>query len=301
MVSNRRSGSHDADEVREAVAAEWDGRGIAFSWHEGDDLPRALREALATSPEVAVAAGGDGTVNAVANAIVAMEAGSAPALGVLPLGTFNFVARRYGIPADDPRAAAALIAAGRTRRVGAGVVNGHLFLNNCCFGLYTSLIDARERHKRRFGRSRIVAVLSALATLLRPHGRQAVLLRRAPPSADRRLRASLVFIGANPLQLDQIDDEFAAEVQRGALGFVALRSIDLPSLLRLAWGALQTDAAELDEVEAIALREAEIVVRRRRLRCVIDGEVKAMTTPLRVAWCDDALALCCDPDEETME
>lgn len=299
MVANRRSGSHDADAVRDAVAAEWGERGIAFSWHAEDDLARALREALATTPDVAVAAGGDGTVNAVANAIAALDAGTAPALGVLPLGTFNFVARRYGIPADDPRAAAALIAAGRTRRIGAGVVNGHLFLNNCCFGLYTSLIDARERHKRRFGRSRVVAVLSALATLLQPHAREAVLLRRPAPHEERKLRASLVFIGANPLQLDQIDDEFAAEVERGALGFVALRGIDLGSLLRLAWGAWQTDATELDEVEAIALHDAEIIVRRRRLRCVIDGEVKAMATPLRIAWRADALALCCPQPEET--
>ena len=207
----------------------------------------------------------------------------------MPLGTFNFVARRHAIP-GDPAEAAAVIADGRTQRIGAGDVNGHLFLNNCCFGLYTSLIDARERHKRRFGRHRIVAFVSALTTLLRPHGRDAVLLRL--PDRSLALRTSLVFIGVNPLQLDELGDDFAAAVARGALGFVAVRSINARNVLRFVWGALQANAAELQEIEAIVIEHGEVVMRRRRLRCVIDGELHPLATPLALRWRAQALRLC---------
>lgn len=296
VIANPRSGSHDDDAVREGVGAVFDASGVAWSWPAGGDVAARLREALATRPDVLVAAGGDGTVNAVANALARAGDGAAPALGIVPLGTFNFVARRYGIPQDDPAAAAAAIAGGRTQCIGAGEVNGHLFLNNCCFGLYTSLIDARERHKRRFGRYRIVAFASALATLLQSHGRQSVLLRLldtdGEQTASRRLRTSLVFIGANPLQLGEVGESFAAEVEQGALGFVAVRSVDAWRLLKFAWGALQANAAELQEVEAIVTRYAEAIVRRRRLRCVVDGELLPLPTPLRLRWRDDVLRLC---------
>lgn len=295
MVANRGSGSHDAAAARRDAGAVFDSHGIEWSWHAQGDagaapLDAALREALTRRADVLVAAGGDGTVNTVANAIARLPAGERPALGVLPLGTFNFVARRYAIALDDAAAAARVVAGGRTQRIGASDVNGHLFLNNFCFGLYTSLIDARERHKRRFGRHRSVALLSALATLLRRHGRQAVLLRL--PERTLRLRTSLVFVGANPLQLDDLGDEIAAGVERGALALVALRSFGLGTLLRYAWGALQDNAAELQEIEALVVAGADIELRRRRLRCVVDGELQTLATPLRLAYRADALALC---------
>ena len=300
VVANRHSGAHDAGAVRAALGAVFDARGIEWSWHAPGDvgaagLDAALHEALTRGADVVVAAGGDGTVNTLANAIIRLPEHDQPALGVVPLGTFNFVARRHGIPID-PGQAAALIADGRTQRIGAGVVNGHLFLNNCCFGLYTSLIDARERHKRRFGRNRFVAFASALATLLRPHGRDAVLLRL--PDRSLALRTSLVFIGANPLQLDELGDDFAAAVARGALGFVAVRSITARSVLRFVWGALQANAAELQEVEAIVFEQGEVVTRRRRLRCVIDGELHPLATPLALRWRAGALRLCVGAVEE---
>lgn len=63
----------------------------------------------------AVAAGGDGTVGAVATHAVAADL----PLGILPLGTANDVARALGIPLT-PAAAAAVIAQGEPRAIDAG-------------------------------------------------------------------------------------------------------------------------------------------------------------------------------------
>src|ERR671926_181555 len=74
--------------------------------------------------------GGDGTMNAAASALV--EIGRP--LAVLPLGTGNDLARTLGIPLD-PLAAAEVAAAGRTRRIDLGLVNGRPFFNVACVGL----------------------------------------------------------------------------------------------------------------------------------------------------------------------
>lgn len=71
---------------------------------------RALAES--GKVDVVVAAGGDGTINEVANAL----AGSPVALGVLPLGTANVLAREVGLPLD-PVGAARVIAEGRRRAI----------------------------------------------------------------------------------------------------------------------------------------------------------------------------------------
>src|SRR5437773_11452723 len=58
------------------------------------DIPAMVRERIAEGKRLFIAAGGDGTVNCVIQALVHSEA----ALGVIPLGTFNHFARDVGVP-----------------------------------------------------------------------------------------------------------------------------------------------------------------------------------------------------------
>lgn len=77
-----------------------------------------------------VVAGGDGTVNAAANAV----ADIGRPLGILPFGTANDLAHTLGVPLD-PSAAAALVADGFTRRIDLGRVNDQVFVNAASLGL----------------------------------------------------------------------------------------------------------------------------------------------------------------------
>ncbi|MBL3700928.1 diacylglycerol kinase [Leucobacter luti] len=82
----------------------------ALTWHETspDDPGRAAtRAALDAGATLVLAAGGDGTVRAVAEELaVAGASGSAVAeLGVIPLGTGNLLARNLGVPLTSLRAA----------------------------------------------------------------------------------------------------------------------------------------------------------------------------------------------------
>jgi YegS/Rv2252/BmrU family lipid kinase len=122
-------------------------------------VERLLREAAA-SVDCVIVGGGDGSLRAAAAGIEA----SGLALGILPMGTANDLARTLGIPADL-EAAADVILAGRRRTIDLGTVNGLPFFNVASIGLATEL--ARELSsdlKRRWGRlGYAIAAFRALA------------------------------------------------------------------------------------------------------------------------------------------
>lgn len=79
-----------------------------------DDLRRRVKEAAEAQVGHVVAAGGDGTVHGVVEALADTEA--PPALGIIPLGTGNDTVRSLATPLDPEEALDALLE-GRTRVV----------------------------------------------------------------------------------------------------------------------------------------------------------------------------------------
>ena len=92
----------------DAIAAALNAAGAepAIQRAEGTHLHASARDALKDGSRIIVAAGGDGTVSAVASALVGTDA----ALGVLPLGRLNHFAKDLRIPADLEPAAATIAA-----------------------------------------------------------------------------------------------------------------------------------------------------------------------------------------------
>lgn len=100
LILNGKSAGDEA--VREAVTAIR-ARGtrvdVRVTWETGD-AERYTAEALADGVDTLVAAGGDGTLNAVVSILAAQAQNAAqlPALGLLPLGTANDFAQSAGLP-----------------------------------------------------------------------------------------------------------------------------------------------------------------------------------------------------------
>src|SRR6478672_6791852 len=97
----------------------------------GTQLVSAAKSAAKESADVIIAGRGDGTVSAVASALV----GSQMPLGVLPLGTLNHFAKDLGIP-QTLREAIDVVSEANIGRVDVGEVNGRYFLNNSSLGVY---------------------------------------------------------------------------------------------------------------------------------------------------------------------
>ena len=96
VLLNSHAGG-DADLARQAIRLHPDAELV-----EADDLVAAAEQAALDGADLVVAAGGDGTVHAVTNGLmrVGTSAADRPALGVLPMGTGNDLARTLAIPLD---------------------------------------------------------------------------------------------------------------------------------------------------------------------------------------------------------
>lgn len=97
--------SEETDQLRMALSAQ------QATWVEMSkdlNLTEEIRKGLEAGCRTVVAAGGDGTVNAIVNALMAIEEAVRPALAIIPLGTANDFAGTLGIP-DDVSEAAELI------------------------------------------------------------------------------------------------------------------------------------------------------------------------------------------------
>ncbi|UWF78542.1 diacylglycerol/lipid kinase family protein [Microbacterium neungamense] len=108
----------DEDELRTAVDAAL-GEDVLWLETSEEDPGRGMAEqAIAEGRDLLIAVGGDGTVRAVAEAVAGTEA----ALGIVPRGTGNLLARNLGIPLGDIPAALARISAGEERPLDLGWV-----------------------------------------------------------------------------------------------------------------------------------------------------------------------------------
>jgi YegS/Rv2252/BmrU family lipid kinase len=108
------------------------------------DVERLAREAEPDF-EIIVAAGGDGTANAVANG----AAGVSRPLALLPLGTANVLARAIQLP-RRVELLAALIAAGPARPIWPGQVGGRLFLTMASSGFDAATVAAVNPQLKRY-------------------------------------------------------------------------------------------------------------------------------------------------------
>jgi diacylglycerol kinase (ATP) len=109
---------------------------IAFSERKGHITELAEQAAHEGFAPILVA-GGDGTVGEVVNGL-ARAAGSKREIlgpmGIIPMGTANDICFSLGLPIDLT-AAAKIIAAGKTRSMDLGQLNGKYFVNNSAAGL----------------------------------------------------------------------------------------------------------------------------------------------------------------------
>lgn len=224
-----------------------------------------------------VVAGGDGTINTVAHAVL----GSACPFGVLPQGTFNYFGRTHGIPEDTEEAVRMLLTA-TPQAVQVGLVNDRLFLVNASLGLYPKLLEDREAWKRQYGRSRLVAFSAALFSILR--ARRQLHIRLALGGTVAEWRTPTLFVGNNKLQLQQIGMEEADALDAGCLVAIAPYPVGNMSLLWLTLrGALGT-LGDARQVRSFSLRELDVMQcgrRPRRVKVAVDGEVLALNEPLR--------------------
>ena len=297
FVINAASGAHDVDAktavIQSALAAR--GRQGELRVCRPEALPGVAVEAAAEAAArgtAVVAVGGDGSLNTVAQA--AHAAGCA--MGVIPYGTFNYFARAHGIP-TDPAAAARLLPDATPSPVQVAAINERLFLVNASLGVYPELLQDREAFKARFGRSRWVALVAGIATLLRAQRRLRLHIEMGATVRD--VQTLTLFLGNNRLQLEQLGaepaDTLAGTPGHGSMAALMLRPIGTLAMINLLLHGAMGRLGEAAGVESFEFHH--LVVRPRlapehhEVVVAFDGEVTRMRAPIDIRVLDKPLYL----------
>lgn len=300
IVLNARSGAGKAIECREQMQEILTRERRPHQFFLIEE-PRQIESIAASAAEAAVqhegaviVGGGDGTINAVAHAVLA----TGRPFGVIPQGTFNYLSRTYSIPLDVGDATRALLAP-RVTPVQVGTLNERIFLINASLGLHPHLLQERETYTRQYGRRRAVALWAGLATLLK--GYRQLVLEVEHDAGNELVRTPSLFVGNNPLQLERIGVPEAEEVQQSRLAAVIVRPVGTRTLLWLALRGALGQLGEDSNVRNFAFKRLSVRVRgERKVKVATDGEILWMKTPLTFTIAPERLMLMVAPRSEAI-
>lgn len=147
LIINPVSGTESKKNIPEEVAAAFDQKifdlFIRITGYPGHATEIA-KNAVKKNYKYVITAGGDGTVNEVAKVLV----GTDTALGIIPFGSGNGLARDLDIPMNAEKAIDIILKA-NTRTIDYGVANGHIFFCTCGFGFDAFISDKFADEKKR--------------------------------------------------------------------------------------------------------------------------------------------------------
>jgi diacylglycerol kinase (ATP) len=178
LIHNTKAGSLNAALLSKIIAAL--GEVVPHDIEEIGSAKDVLPYARSQHCEWIAVAGGDGTVESVASAMLETQV----PLGIVPAGTFNNFARSLDLPVD-PIEACKVIVAGNARPVDVGFANGKPFFECLGSGLDAALYPLGEEIKS----GRIHRVMDFLRRAYR-FPRQTFSLRLDRPVSDALVHVS---------------------------------------------------------------------------------------------------------------
>lgn len=283
-AGGRAAGAAELRDALESAGAELDVREV-----HGDEITAAAKRAIREAHvDALVAAGGDGTVSAVAAAL----AGTPTPLGVIPTGTLNHFAKDLGLPLALPRAAR-VVAAAYAISVDVAEVNGRVFINNSSIGLYPHIVGKRDSVRQRLGRTKWVAMMMALLSVFRRYPT----LRVRIGVGDRTvLRTTpFVFVGNNRYEIKLVQLGRRPRLDAGELCVYFANRTGRFGLVRLAVRALFGRLEQAKDFDALCASEVWIETPRKHLRVALDGEVIRLSPPLHYRIRPGALRVLVEP------
>jgi diacylglycerol kinase (ATP) len=283
IIANPIAGRHVAKRDLHAALEVLEHSGWKLELHFSSgvgDATLLARRAVETGSEAVLAAGGDGTLNEVVQAL----AGTNVALGYLPFGTVNIWARELKIPLDGAGAARA-IASGRVEQFDLGIVNDRYFLLMAGIGFDGEVVKRAhglERYKERFG------VLPYIAA-----GLMAVPLYRGVDAElrydglIRRVQALMLVVGNTRLYGGHFHLTPNAVANDGWLDLTVVKGRGPLSLLRQALPLIVARSVRGADVETHRVQELTVQTPEPVL-LQVDGEVVGCT-PARFSVAPRAL------------
>ncbi len=226
LLTNPVAGKGKGGRVRDQALARLRGAGLVVRDLQGRDVDEALdlaRQCVADGVDALVVCGGDGMVHLAVQAV----ATTTTALGIIPAGTGNDVARYFDIPRGDPEAAADLVIAGRTRTVDLARSGAKYFVTVLAAGFDAIVNERANRMTWPKGQMRYnlatlaeLRVFEPLPYILQIDGRQL------------ELEAMLVAVGNGPSFGGGLRITEGALLDDGMLDVVIIKPMSKAGLIR---------------------------------------------------------------------
>jgi YegS/Rv2252/BmrU family lipid kinase len=276
-VVNARSGGCAADDVHQFLQFRFDEAGLENRVHDvvkGEDIRRTVRQAVEDGHDVVVAAGGDGTVSAVANGLI----GGRVRLAIIPLGTANVLARELGVPLDLQAACDLVALPSATAEVDAMKVGENYYFTQLGIGVDAAMIrDTKVEHKKWLG---IAAYVWTAA--LRFMGFQPLRLSISADGHRVRPRALQVLL-ANSGTLGSSGLRWGPEIRPddGRIDVCILKARTLLDYLSVFWSVLRGLHREERNIKYLTASRVVAIHSDRPLPVQGDGELIG-ETPLEV-------------------
>jgi diacylglycerol kinase family enzyme len=234
-------------------------------------LSTKVKKAKSTGVTHIIAAGGDGTVNAVAAQAYKYKM----ILGVLPVGTLNHFAKDLGLP-SQLELAVKLVCTGQPILIDVGMVNQYIFLNNSSIGVYPALVKEREKHQSFLGKwpAALLALFKVAIKLRRYH----ITLRFE--SETLNIRTPFLFVGNNEYQLHKIGLTNRTRIQSGNLSLYWIKTSHFMPIVRIFARALTGQVRKDKAFEARTVGKVTLELPQKEVKVAFDGEVVRLKAPL---------------------
>ena len=286
LIHNPVSGKSDPVDVRATIQSHFEGHAADFEQHEthpDESIPDIVRAAVDRGYDLIVAAGGDGTVSAVANGLLYSEI----PLGILPLGSGNACARELGIPLDLEGALAVLTGSRAETVIDTLTVGDRHYLMNLSVGLSARTMASTDRtQKRHLGKAAyLLEGLSNLAGLsLRPF---------TVHIDDHRLRvraSEIVVANTGLVGFKNVRLSPDIRPDDGLMNVCIIRAATLGGFLKLLGRALREDPGRQPELKCLPAKQ-EIRIEADRAQAVQgDGEPLG-NTPITIGIAPGSLRI----------
>ena len=242
---------------------------VVVPWNKAEK-PKVVAEALARGVTRIIAGGGDGTVGAIASAIVGRDRRTLPRveLGVLPLGTANDFARGCDLPVDDLEECLRIACVRPARRIDVGRCNKRTFINVASMGFGAEVTATTPVElKRGLGGAAYTLVGLVRSVGLTPYVVRLHVPGEPPVESDMVLlavsNARYAGGGFDVGPLSRMDD--------GLLDLALIREPRTLDLLQLA--AEIQDITNPDNEFVVYRQLSEFVIESdQKLHCNLDGE-----------------------------
>src|SRR5436189_5632090 len=209
-----------------------------------------------------VAAGGDGTVNQVANGI----AGSNCALGILPMGTVNVFAMEVGLPSDDLALCGDVVEAGNIRLVDLPSANQKYFVQLGGIGL-----DAQAVKETSLAFKRSLGPLSYLISAAQIAARRPPKLFIHSENASTR-EGSFVLVGNGRLYGGRFPFFKQAVIDDGLLDVVVFKRLGYLEIIKYLQDVVFTPQISSPAVEYFQTKRVR-VTSEENVPVHIDGQL----------------------------